>query len=712
MKNELEIKKLERIIIDSPNDIQAHFKLGLYHDENQNFREAINELEKAALLDPSNLRIHYELGLVYSKTSQYEQAIRSWRKLVDTDGDLSLDNFVNIPVVHTAAAARSWERFRESPQDSAVKSYTLGFANIILCKWDKAIEDFKDTLAFNSSIESGNFYKGYCHFQKREYQIAASDFLSELTIRPRHVQCLYYSGLAYMEMGNLTQAVQQFYRTLKEMPRHVKSHFQLARAFATQGNHAKTEEILYKTLEIYPGFIPAYLELGKTAEQQFQLDKATSFYEKAVELDDNCRTAHLQLGLINKNLGKLDLAVKHLTRAINLDPSDADALYYFGLIHIQRNQYEKAAEKLQNAVKVQPLHPYAHYSLGLAFHKLGRLDKAIAEYINSLKLNPRDAIAQNALGDAFAEKGEFEKSLECYRYALEINPRDITAQYNIGNIYMKLKDFKNAAESFKTAAEMDLSGNYKNYFNIVNMLEKDMTDDAMHLLETTSAGRVLQEQDLPSHSCINHILLSTIKYAKRKAQSGQFSEALGLSLESMISVMAEAADNRFDNKEGHSSRVGEMAYLLATAMGVDEENATLLKHAGLLHDIGKLYIPETIINADTGDLSEDERDMLRDHSHYSYEMIKQIPFLEDCSEAVLYHHERYDGKGFPEGLEGDDIPIGAQIISIADFWDNLIKQNNYTPAQAIDSIIKLKGKKFSPEVTDTFLTAVDRLILI
>jgi putative nucleotidyltransferase with HDIG domain len=515
-----------------------------------------------------------------------------------------------------------------------------------------------------------------------------------------------------MEMGNMTQAVQQFYRTIKEMPRHVKSHFQLARAFATQDNLSKTEEILIKTLELNPRFVPAYIELGKTAERQFQLDKATTYYEKAVEIDESCKEAYLQLGLINKTLGKLDLSIKFLTKAIELDPTEADALYSFGLIHLQRNQYDKAVDKFLQTIKLQPLHLYAHYSLGLSYHKLGKIEKAIDEYIKSLKLNPRDAQAHSALGEAYSEKGEFENSLQCYRYALEINPRDIAAQYHIGNIYMKMDAYEKAAEAFRSAAEMDNSRNFRNYFSAVNLMERGIIDDAITSLESATANMTPQEQDFASFSCISYVALSAVKQAKEKTGIKNLSDVLNSSLDSIITVIADAADNRFDDKEGHSKRVGEMAYMLATNLGVDDENSTLVRYAAILHDIGKLYIPESVLNANPGEISAEERDMLRDHPQYSYEMIKEIALLEDCAEAALYHHERHDGQGFPEGLTGEEIPLGAQIIGIVNYWDNLVKQKDFTPAQAIDNILKLKDKKFSPEITDAFLAIVDRLILI
>ncbi|MDI6617396.1 MAG: HD-GYP domain-containing protein [Clostridiales bacterium] len=170
-----------------------------------------------------------------------------------------------------------------------------------------------------------------------------------------------------------------------------------------------------------------------------------------------------------------------------------------------------------------------------------------------------------------------------------------------------------------------------------------------------------------------------------------------------LSLAIEAKDKY---TEGHSMRVFEYAEKIARNMKYSEEHIENLRIASLLHDIGKIGIPEAILNK-PGRLSEDEYAVIKQHPVIGANIIKDVDALKKSPKIVRWHHERYDGKGYPDGIGGDDIPLDAYIISIADAFDAMRSDRPYrramTKSQAVNIIKDERGKQFHPKVADVFL---------
>ncbi|MCS7243801.1 MAG: HD-GYP domain-containing protein [Candidatus Calescibacterium sp.] len=164
----------------------------------------------------------------------------------------------------------------------------------------------------------------------------------------------------------------------------------------------------------------------------------------------------------------------------------------------------------------------------------------------------------------------------------------------------------------------------------------------------------------------------------------------------------------------HTYRVGELAYKVALEMGIGEEEAERIKIAGILHDIGKLAIPDSIL-AKQGPLTEEEREIIKTHSEEGSKILSKISFFREKSIHiyVLYHHERVDGKGYPKGLRGREIPLASNIISVADTYDAISTPRPYnkqyaSEQKAIDIIKAERGKQFFEEVVDAFFRVLER----
>jgi putative nucleotidyltransferase with HDIG domain len=193
------------------------------------------------------------------------------------------------------------------------------------------------------------------------------------------------------------------------------------------------------------------------------------------------------------------------------------------------------------------------------------------------------------------------------------------------------------------------------------------------------------------------------------ARTEQLRKALG-DLERSYDITLEALGDALDKKdaetEGHSKRVTAFTIAIARAMGLSKDQIAVIARGAFLHDIGKMAIPDAILRK-PGKLTPDEILIMQEHCFHGYEILKKIPFLGEAAEIVYAHQERYDGTGYPRGLKGEQIPLGARMFSVADTLDAITSDRPYRPAQSLTAarieIEKWSGKQFDPDVVKVFL---------
>lgn len=178
------------------------------------------------------------------------------------------------------------------------------------------------------------------------------------------------------------------------------------------------------------------------------------------------------------------------------------------------------------------------------------------------------------------------------------------------------------------------------------------------------------------------------------------------SYESTLQAMVTALDFRDNETQGHSLRVVEYCIRIAKAMGIVEPDLGWIRRGALLHDVGKIGVPDAILRK-PGKLDDDEWIEMRKHPEHGFEMLRHIRFLEPALDIVLYHQERYDGSGYPRGINGEAIPLGARIFAVVDCFDAMTSDRPYRAAlpieKARDEIRKFSGTQFDPEVAAAFL---------
>lgn len=177
-----------------------------------------------------------------------------------------------------------------------------------------------------------------------------------------------------------------------------------------------------------------------------------------------------------------------------------------------------------------------------------------------------------------------------------------------------------------------------------------------------------------------------------------------------MNTLSNAVDAKDYYTNGHSIRVAEYSRLLAQRLGLSKDRQEEIYYAGLLHDIGKIRVPDSIIKKE-GKLTDEEYEYIKLHPVSGYHILKEISASSDIAIGAKYHHERYDGKGYPNGLEGENIPEIARILSVADAYDAMSSNRCYRKALPQDvvraEIVKGRGTQFDPYIADIMLDIID-----
>jgi putative nucleotidyltransferase with HDIG domain len=189
----------------------------------------------------------------------------------------------------------------------------------------------------------------------------------------------------------------------------------------------------------------------------------------------------------------------------------------------------------------------------------------------------------------------------------------------------------------------------------------------------------------------------------------QWKEALAdleRSYDMTLEALGDALDAKDAETQNHCRRVTAFTIAIAQRMGLPKEEIKVIARGAFLHDIGKMAIPDEILHK-PGKLTDDEMALMREHSYSGYKIVSKIPFLFETAKIVYAHQEWYDGTGYPRGLKGDEIPLGARIFSIADTLDAMRSKRPYRPAQTFqavrEEIKKYSGSQFDPSIVARFL---------
>ncbi len=222
--------------------------------------------------------------------------------------------------------------------------------------------------------------------------------------------------------------------------------------------------------------------------------------------------------------------------------------------------------------------------------------------------------------------------------------------------------------------------------------------------EDIFTGKKLGAEDYLVKPVTRHELVTTIRSRLSRSQQLLYAQ-LQQAYESSLIMLANAIELRDQYTRGHVERVRAHALEIARHMGWSDARLNHLGFGSILHDIGKIHIRENVLSK-TGALNEAEWEEMKKHPVVGAEMVKNISFLSPATPVILYHHERWDGLGYPYGLAGDDIPLGARIVSVADSLDAMTTTRGYrialTQEEAYREILRCSGSHYDPFVVEAF----------
>ena len=269
---------------------------------------------------------------------------------------------------------------------------------------------------------------------------------------------------------------------------------------------------------------------------------------------------------------------------------------------------------------------------------------------------------------------------------------------SIPNLHQADKPFKNldlaASENFISwqAAPLITKGQVKGVLEVFSRTHLDPSPDWLGFFETL-AGQAAIAID-------NNQLFETL-------QSSNFE--LAIAYDETIEGWSRAMDLRDQETEGHTQRVTELTLRLANSMGFKDAELINIRRGALLHDIGKMGVPDSILRK-PGPLTDEEWVSMRKHPLFAYEMLLPITYLRSALDIPYCHHEKWDGSGYPRGLKGGDIPMAARIFALVDVWDALTSDRPYRKAwskeKTVEYLREQSGKHFEPRLVEIFLKEV------
>lgn len=238
---------------------------------------------------------------------------------------------------------------------------------------------------------------------------------------------------------------------------------------------------------------------------------------------------------------------------------------------------------------------------------------------------------------------------------------------------------------------------------------KDELIGVIHVDNRARTG-IFQEQDKKMLSAFADAAAVAIDNANLFETLLEKNKELEEAYQATLEGWVRALDMRDKETEGHTQRVTVLTQRLARAMGVADEQMIHITRGALLHDIGKMAIPDRIL-LKPGALTDEERELIKQHPKYAYDMLRRIDFLLPAIDIPHYHHERWDGTGYPDGLRGENIPFPARIFPVVDVWDAMTSDRPYRNALPHDEVKERirtdSGKHFDPQVVEVFLQLDD-----
>jgi putative nucleotidyltransferase with HDIG domain len=559
-------------------------------------------------------------------------------------------------------------------------------------KWAETLHNLLD-LAI--SANDGFIYERALGYLTTVEELCSTKALPGLTAEFRTALCRE-KGRAFSKLGRYGEAVKEFQKVLeinhekKSLPLRAEVFLEIGQLLAKQGEldsalgHIHRALAAYRRIGDQRGVCKSLRNLGVIYIELGEFEDAETAYTEAIDIAQKEGQNILYADLIN-NLG----AIKNMKG----DWEEALACY-----QTAREAYEREKEVRKSA--------YTINNIGITLLEREQYDLALKNFIAALKVSetikdaPLSLILSINLTDLYIKRNDLEEAKRyCNNAILYIcseklrNSQRVETLKLAGRIAYLEKRYGEALQRFDEALEICRELGLQ-YFEAEVLYEKGNL-----FLRSERHWEALQA--LENSYQIFAQLEASGKVEKTERLIG-FIEELYLKI---FESMAFNVDQKDPYTKGHSDRVAKLALLLARELGLSDREIKELVAGSLLHDIGKLDISDEILKK-KGRLIDEEFQIIKNHPELGVQRLAGIKFPWDIASIIRYHHERYDGKGYPCGLAGNLIPLGARIICVADVFDALTSERPYREAYSTEKALRVMKTEmsgaFDPVIFDIF----------
>ncbi len=496
---------------------------------------------------------------------------------------------------------------------------------------------------------------------------------------------------------------------------------------------------IYNELGNKRGMASIFSNIGVVFGSQGRFDLALDHYMQALtifeEIDDKIRMAHSLncIGVIFRKRNNLERAEKYYLRALSIREETGDlsglAMSYnnMGILFKSKGDLDSALDYYNRSLKLKEELgdrrgiSVSYSNIGDILVKQEKYDPAIEYYRNSLsiveELEDEERISDSCilLGHIMILLEKYDEALEYLERSLQISIRigarilESDCYHELSDLYMAKGDYERAFLFFKKYSSLtkeifsEESAETIARLQIRYETEQKEKEAELYYLKNVDLRREINERKLVESQLVAQEQLLEERVKDRTFELQQSMEKLKKSVEGTIQTLSKIIESKDPYTSGHQLRVAELARMIASEMGFNEERLEAIYMISLVHDIGKISIPQEILSR-PGKLSGLEQEIVRTHPQIGYDILSNVEFPWPVADVILQHQELYDGSGYPNGLKGDKIMIEARIIAVADVIESMTSHRPYrsTPGidNAIDVIIRNSGILYDPEVAE------------
>jgi PAS domain S-box-containing protein/putative nucleotidyltransferase with HDIG domain len=341
--------------------------------------------------------------------------------------------------------------------------------------------------------------------------------------------------------------------------------------------------------------------------------------------------------------------------------------------------------------------------------RLGRLTQAVERALQQKRLRDEKRASEDALR---LSEDKFSKAFRISPDAISIVRLSDGRYIEVNDGFAQLTGFEPDEVTGKDNQSLNIWGNKEEgqrFFNVMQTVGQISNMEGVFKRKDNGvwiglvSARIIEVNDEPS---IISIIRDITERKRAEVELQRAHHDLAEAYDATIEGWSHVLDLRDKETEGHTQRVTEMTLRLARALNVPEEDIVHIRRGALLHDIGKMAIPDDILQK-PGPLTDEEWKKMRQHPEYAYQMLYPIAYLRPALDIPYCHHEHWDGTGYPRGLKGEGVPLAARIFTIVDVWDALLSNRPYrkgcTEESVLEYLEKYSGTYFDPRLVEAFL---------